>query len=302
MFKDLISKVQNKYNNIKEENNYYKKLLETTTTIKNLKPLPNLNIKPIEFKITYITNDSPDINKEKAKLISSLIPIEETYLTTIYGKEILTNKEYYLIPTDKYLWIINEKNYEFCSYTNINIKIIKNNLMSKTILINNVLLEINGTDTKIQTFINIINNVTERENIIKNKTSYLCGIIPIYQNINNIGSGISIDNNQNIVFHTKDFNYILNYSQIESYELQLDNQITYSSKNNTANKITNFQSSCYQMSIKITSKENTIFIIPILEPNTFNTKYQRQDTIFQNNLKFAEEIINKIKSLNPYQY
>lgn len=302
MFKDLITKIQNKYNDIKDENNYYKQLLETTSTLKNLNPLPKLTIEPCDFKITYITNNSPDINKEKAKIIASLIPIEETFLTTIYAKEILTNQEYYLIPTNKYLWIINEKSYGVCSYLKLNITVIKNNLMSKTILINNVLLEINGTDTKIQSFLSIFNNPIERENIIKEKTNYLCGIIPIYQKINSIGAGISIDNNKNIVFHTKQSNYKLHYSQIESYEILLDNQVTFSSKSNTSNKITNFQNSCYQISLKIETKEHQTLIIPILEPNSFNTKYQRQDTIFQNNLNFVEKLINEIKNLNNSQY
>lgn len=302
MFKDLINKVQNKYNNIKEENNHYKELLENTTTLKNLNPLPILTPTENTFKITFITNDSPDINKEKAKIVASLIPIDETILIAIYAKEILTNQEYYLIPTNKYLWIINEKNYGIYSYSILNINIIKNNLMSKIILINNVLFEINGSNTKIQTFINIISNPTERETIIKNKTNYLCGIIPIYQNINNIGSGITIDNNSNIVFHTKQFNYKLHYTQIDCYEILLDNQVTFSSKTNTSGKITNFQNSCYQISIRIKTKDNKTLIIPILEPNSFNNKYQRQDTIFQTNLKFAEEITNKIQSLNPNQY
>ena len=300
MFKDLLSKIKSKYTSKKEENNYYNQLLATTSTLKNLNPIPEITRETHEHKITYITNNSPDINKEKANLIANLIPIEETYLTTIYTKEVLTNQEYYLIPTNKYLWIINEKNYGICSYSNLIGKIIKNNLMSKTILINNVLLEANGNDTKLQTLLSIINDPIEREKIIQEKTNYLCGIIPNYQKINNIYSGISIDINSNIVFHTKQQNIKYHYSDINSYEILLDNQVTYSSKSN--NSIINFQNSCYQISIRIETKDKNILIIPILEPNSFNTKYQHQDTIFQTNLNFAKEIINKLKSLNPNQY
>jgi len=89
-----ISTINQKVNTIKEENNHYKELLETTTTFQNLFSIPELNNKPSEHKITIITNESPDINKEKATLISKLIPINETFLTTIYSKEIKTNQEY----------------------------------------------------------------------------------------------------------------------------------------------------------------------------------------------------------------
>lgn len=302
MFKKIMNNLNNKVNSIKEENAHYKQLLETTTIFQNLFPIPTLNNQPVEYKIAYITNDSPDLNKNKAELIARLIPIEETYLTTIYAKEVLTNQEYYLIPTDKYLWIINEKNYGAYPYQNLKAEIIKNNLMGKTILINNILLEINGSDTKIELFLSIINNQQKREKIIEEKISYLCGITPIYQKVNSIKSGISIDNNLNIVFHTKEWNQKFHYSEIDSYEILLDNQIVYSSKSNTANKITTFQNNCYQISIRIEPKDKTPLIIPILEPNSFNTKYQRQDTIFQTNFNFAKEIIDTLENLNPNKY
>lgn len=302
MLKNFLNTIQNKYNEKREENNYYNQLLQTTTTFQNLFPIKEKITEPSEYKITYITNDSPDLNKDKATIITSLIPLDETYLTTIYTKEILTNQEYYLIPTNKYLWVINQKYYGAYSYENLNCQIIKNNLMSKTILLNNILLEANGTDTKLQTFLSIINNKEQREIIIKDKIKYLCGITPIYQKINSIGSGISIDKDSNIVFHSKNQNYKTNYSEINSYEILLDNQVIYSSKSNTASKITTFQNDCYQISIRITINNNQLFQIPILEPNTFNTKYQRHDTIFQNNLNFAKNIIEKIESLNPNKY
>ena len=164
MLKNFFNNIQEKYNEKKEENAHYNQLLEFPIT---------KTTEPTDYKISFITSDSPDINKEKATIIASLIPIEETYLTTIYTKEILTNKEYYLIPTNKYLWIINSTQYGAYPYQNLKAEIIKNNLMSKTILLNNILLEANGTDTKLQTFLSIINHPNNRENIIQQKINYL---------------------------------------------------------------------------------------------------------------------------------
>ena len=294
---EVTTKVTNKVNTIKEENARYKELLEKTTTFQNLFPITNLTQETQQHKIAIITIECPDINKDKATIISKLIPISETYLTVLYATEIKTNKEYYLIPTNKYLWIITQNTYGILQYQNFQCEIIKKNLMSKTILINNILLEITGNDTKINTLISILTNPNIRETIIQEKTNYLCGIIPTYQKINSINSGISLDNNYNIVFHNKNQNYRCTPNDIDYYEILLDNSVILSNKNTANNKLTTFQNSCSQITIKITTKDNQTFIMPILEPNTFNTKYSRQDTTFQTNRNFAYELVNILKQL-----
>lgn len=299
MFKNLINSLEEKYNNLKKENENLNYLLQNTTTFQNLLPLPNLTNEPSEHKITYITTECPDINDEKAKMISKLIPIDETYLDVFYMKEVLTNKEFYLIPTTKYLWFINTKEYGAFYYDNLKCSIIKNNLMSKILILNNILIEINGNNTKIDNLINIINDKKYRDEKIKEKTAYLCGIIPIYQKINSLFSGISIDNNKNIVFHTKENNYKYTIEQIENYEILLDNQIYTSKKTTTTKSIGSFQNSCYQITIRITTKEGQIISIPILNQNTFGTKYNNNDSIFQKSLKFANSILNKLNDLLP---
>ncbi len=299
MFKELINSIEEKYNNIKEENNNLNNLMQTTSTFQNLFPIPELNNESSLYKIEFITNECPDINKEKATLISKLIPVSETYLSVLYAKELLTNEEYFIIPTNKYLWIMNTKNYGAYEYNNIKCSIIKNNLMSKTVLLNNVIIEINGSNSILENFLNIINDNTYREKKIFEKTSYLCEIIPTYQLINEIESGISIDNNNNIVFHSKEKNHKCNITDIDNYEILLDNQV-YTSKNITSStSIGSFQNSCYQINLRITLKDNTIISIPILQQNSFGTKYTSHDSTFKKNLEFAQKIIDKIKELSP---
>lgn len=302
MLNNLINNMKNKINTIKEENENYNKLLSNSSKFTNLRPLPNLTNKIIEGKINYITKTCQDINKDKAIIINKLIPIDETYLTIIYSKEIITNTEYFLIPTNKYLWIINTNNYGVLPYQNITIcNIIKNNIMSKTINLNNVILEINGNDININDFINLLTDINYRNNIIKEKTAYLCNIIPIYQQINKINSGISIDKDKNIVFHSNTFNYKYNYQEITNYELLLDNSPIINKNSSNNNHITSMQNNCYSISIRITTNNNT-FTIPILEPNTIGTKYTYQDSIFQSNINFAKEIINKLNELYKSNY
>lgn len=301
MFKNILDSIQTKIDTIKKENDHYKELLNQTTTFKNLYPINITNLEISEHKTTFIINDCPDLNKEKAQLITKLIPITETILTVIYTKEIITNLEYYLVATDKYLWVINQTNYGAFSYNNITVQIIKNNMLSKTILLNNILLEANGSDTKIRNFINLLNE-EQRSKIIKEKTNYLCNITPIYQKINSIGSGISIDNQSNIVFHTKNRNFKYHINNLENFEILLDNQSILGKNSQSSKTIGSFQNNFYQITIRITTKDKQILIIPILEPNSFGTKYQRQDTIFQTNLKFAQDIINKLIEISPKNY
>lgn len=299
MLKDIIDAIQNKIDIKKQENNHYNELLNKTTTFKNLFPIPQNTIQPSEYKITSIINDCPDLNEKKATIITTLIPINESYLTTIYSKEVITNQEYFLVATNQYLWIINTQHFGAIPYQNISCTIIKNNLMSKTLLLNNILIEANGNNSKIENFINILTDQNYRHKKINEKTAYLCNIIPIYQQINAIGSGISCDAQNNIVFHTKERNYKYNIHQIKNYEILLDNKVYISKNSQKSTSIGSFHNSCYQISVRITTEDNQILILPILEQSSFGNKYTAQDTIFQKNLNFATTIINKLNELSP---
>ena len=300
--KNIIQNIQNKITKIKEENNNYNNLISNSQTIQNLTPIPNLNNEIIDYKIQQITTICPDINKDKAIIINKLIPLEETYLTVEYTKEVVTNNEYYIIPTNKYIWILNSTHYTIYNYPKTPIcNIVKNVLMGKIINLNNIILEVTGNDKSINDFINIINNKEYRNNIIKEKTNYLCGITPTFQLINKIGSGISIDKNNNIVFHTNNNNYKHKKEDIINYELLFDNSIVYSKQLNSTTRITSSHNECYTMNIRITTKNNS-FIIPILEHSSLNIKHNKQDATFQNNLKFANNILAKLKELTEQQY
>lgn len=301
MFKELFNNIQNKYSNMKQESAALDQLLQTTTTFQNLFPIINKNQQISEHKIIYALENCPDLNEEKANLITSIIPIQETYLDVLYTTEIISNKEYFLIPTNQYLWVISSTHYGAYPYQNLNCQIIKNNLMSKSILLNNILLEVNGNQEKIETFLNIINDPNKRETIIKEKTTYLQGILPIYQNINKLHSGISFDNESNIVFHNREENLKIKKEELLNYEILLDNQVYLSKNSTSSNVITNFQTSCYQITIRITTQNKT-FIMPILEPNAFGNKYNAHDSIFQNNLNFAKSIIQKLETLTKPNY
>lgn len=296
MFNQAIKNIKDKYNTIKQENDTLDNLLNTTTTFQNLYKIPIQKDNNLEQKINFIQNNCPDINEEKAKLISNIIPIQETYLEVFYAKEIKSNKEYFIIPTNSYLWIISTNEYGAFDYSKLNATVIKNNLMSKIILTMNILLEINGSSDKIDTLINILNSQEFRNKIIQEKTKYLLGITPIYQKINKLNAGLSIDKDNTLVFHNKEESLKCSPKELINYEILLDNQVYFSKNSSTKTTMTSFNISCYQITIRITTP-STVFILPILEQNSFGTKYTNHDSKFTYSINFAKEIIAKLQTL-----
>ena len=298
MSNNFIDNIKNKLKNIKEENNNYNNLIETSTIFENL---TNINIQNEVFnenKVHWILNNCPDLNKDKANIIANLIPKSETLLAIIFTKEIKTNTEYWLVATSKSIWIANTEKYKTISYQDIQYcTIIKNNLLSKIININNILLEANGNNEKINNFLKIILSEENRSKEIEKETKYLCGIVPIYQKINENNIGISIDCNKNIVFHLNNNNYKYNISEITNYELLIDRNPIITKNQISKKNITVFQNKCNSITLKITL-QNTIIEMPILELDSLGRNYSINDTKFLKSMNFGKEIINKLEEIS----
>lgn len=298
----MFEKLKAKFNSMKEEDARYQQLLAATKPLQTLYRITQTNEIIYDHKKKFITYNCPDINESKAEIIVKLIPLEETILDAWYAKEVLTQKEYFIIPTNYRLWFINTEVYTIFSLTESQISIVKNGMMSKILLINNVLFEVNGGNDRITKLINILTNPEERQKIITERTSYLCGIAPVYQKINSIYSGISLDKDNNLVIHTKDNNVRCHVSEITNYEILLDNHVYISKDSYKKTGLGVAKNSCYKMSLRLTINNNNQIEISILEPSSVNTKYESTGTTYQANLLFATEIVNKIKELTEPKY
>ncbi|MEE3344210.1 MAG: hypothetical protein VZS44_08990 [Bacilli bacterium] len=298
----MFDKLVNKINTIKEESKNLTEQLDKSEVLINLTPLPDISKIPITKDTEQIISMCPDLNNEKAIIISKVIPVEETYLDIFYIKEIITNIDYWLVLTNKYIWFINDKSYGILPYQNIKeCNIIKNNLMSKSININKIIFEINGNENKINNIISLLTNNEYRNKKIEEKTNYLCGITPIFQLINNIKSGISVDNNNNIVFHSSTENYKTTPNDITNYEVLVDNASILSKNQERNTSINSFTTGCYSISLRITTKTKTL-LIPILEQNSLGKKYNIHDSTYEKNINFAKQIINKLNELCDINY
>lgn len=296
MFNNLINSIQNKFKTIQEETELYNSVLSTCTIVSSLNQFPDVTNKKLTINETDILNMCPDLHKDRARLILKLLPLDELYLQVFYAKECKTNKEYFIMSTTKYLWFISDEGYLIYPYDNFNCTIIKSKFMSKIIKLANFLFEITGAEENIAYFTNFINDLNFRTKEIANKLNTLCGVVPTYRLINDINSGITLDNSYNIVFHSKEFNYKYNISEIINYELLLDDSCIFEKKNMYKARLTSTKNSCSKMSFRITTSDKT-FIIPIIKEGNFKEIHQATSTIYINSISFARTIIEKLNEL-----
>ena len=297
MFKQLLTKVQNKYKEKLEENEKYNELLNKANTLPNFYNYSySQNNKPtISNKL--LMDICPDLNENDAIIIREVIPIDELVLSCIYANECKTNVKFYFIATTKYLWLINKEGYLKYNYQDLTIEIIKNSMLSKTILLSNMLFSINGSNEILIEFIKLLQDSNYREDKINKKLEILCNTIPTIYYLNDIASGISIGTKNEVVFHTKTFHYKYNIKEIINYELLLDNTVIEEKKSTHRNRITANKNSCYEIMIRITT-DNNIFYIPILEKNAFSSLYSSTSKEFREGKEFASNIINILDTLD----
>ena len=297
MFKQLLTQVQNKYKEKLEENEKYKELLNKVNTL----PKFYSDSHPLNNKLTIsyklLMDICPDLNENDAIILRKTIPIDELILSCVYANECKTNVNFYFVATTKYLWLINTEGYHKYNYQDLTIEVIKNSMLSKTILLSNMLFNINGTNEMLLAFVKLFQDSNYREDEINKKLEILCDTIPRIFYLNDLGAGISIGTNNEIVFHTKTFHYKYNIKDINNYELLLDNTVIEEKKSMHRNRITANKNSCYEMTIRITIDNNT-FLIPILEKNDFSTLYSSTSKEFRENIEFASNIIDILDDLD----
>ena len=297
MFKQLLTQVQNKYKEKVEGNEKYKELLNKANTLPKFYNYSHTEHNKLTISYKLLMDICPDLNENDAIILREVIPIDELILSCVYANECKTNVKFYFIATTKYLWLVNTEGYLKYNYQDLTIEVIKNSILSKTVLLSNMLFNINGSNEILLAFIKLFQDSNYREEEINRKLEILCNTIPRIFYLNDLASGISIGINNEVVFHTKTFHYKYNIKNIKNYELLLDNTVIEDKKSNHRNRITANKNSCYEMMIRITTLDNT-FLIPILEKNDFSTLYSSTSKKFRENREFASNIIDILDDLD----
>ena len=299
MFKKLWSGVQEKYKKMQEEDELYYQLLGKVTLLPKFYPFTVVDKKNLTISHKQLQELCPDLNENDAIMIRGLIPIDEVCLECFYASECRSGIKFYFVATTSFLWLINttDKTYLKYQYQGIAVAPVKSGLMSQVILLGNMLFTVNGLKDAVLQFEKLFLDANYRSEVIRNKLAMFCDTHPKELYLNSIGSGISIGDHNEIVFHAKDLHYKYAIQDIKNYELLLDDMVVREKKNNRRSRITANKSSCYQMVLRVTTSDQ-IFLIPILERTVFNNLYSSTNVIFRDCRAFGDQLINVLDDLD----
>lgn len=300
--KGVFNKISDTVNQKIKENDLYKSEIDKSNTfvLNNDIVIDDKNL--VESNWYEYNSMCVYIDIEYAKLIDGIIPINEVVL---FIAQVISKKDdlkYVIVLTNNRIIVLDKVKYISYNYQDIKkIELIANKMMCKIIKFNDIIIELDTNQSDWEKFYNLIVNSEYRDKYIKYKIGYLCGIKPIYQYINKIGSGISIDSDDNIVFHDKkERNYLCKYSDILNYELLEDNNVVLKRKTKDSNNALGLvKKDCYRMSVRITLTNNQLFEILILEPTTFSNSYSHTDNTYIYTYEFVKKIFDTLDDMNP---
>lgn len=298
---NIFGLLQDKANKIKQDKLKYEEIVSKSLKFDNLFRLDINKKKDNEGKIEEIVTMCPNLTRDKAKFIYDVIPLWEVLLYIAVISEKISGNKFYLVATNRWIWIINDYSYKIINYNEVYLlEIIKKSLMVQVVNFNQIVLNFTDYINNVNTFIELVSNKDYREKVVLDNSKYLCGIIPTYQVLNKIQSGISMDKDNNLVFHDKKKNNIrCRYDEILDYEILEDQtSVLKKKKDNDSHAIPFAKDTCSRISIRITFNDNKLFMMSILEPSSFYSQYNHTDSIYINNFKFAKEIIDFLESLN----
>ena len=305
---NIINKVTNKVSNFvnekKKEWELYNQTIDNSLLFTLDKAIQNNN-SVNEGNITEYKDMCPYINDNQANNISNLIPLNEIVFYIVQVEQKKDNQVLIIILTNLRIIIMKDNLYTELGYSDIKVlQLVNKSFMTQVINFNGIILGIDLNQNDLNVFYNLITNMEYRNTFINEKIKYLCGIIPVYQRLNIINSGISIDNNKNIVFHNKKVNnYLCRYDDILNYELLEDNTPVIKRRTNDDNTSMPFsKKECMQIKLRVTMINNQVFEINILEPSTFNNTYNHMNSTYIKNYNFGKEIMDKLDSLNEKLY
>ncbi len=297
MLKQFFQGVQDKYQQMQEEGARYQELLGKVFLLPKFYPYTPVDRKKLTISCKHLMNMCSDLNEGDAVLIRGLLPIDEICLSCLYASECKTGIKFYFVATTKYLWLINKDGYLKYHYQDLTVDVIKNGMLSKTLLLGNMLFNVHGIHEVLLDFVKLFQDANYREEVIQKQNQIFCGTIPSVFYLNHIGSGISIGQNHEIIFYTKEFHYKYNISDIKNYELLLDDMVVREKKSNRRGRLTANKNSCYEMVLRVTASDQT-FLVPILEKTAFMSLYSSTSVEFMESKVFADKLVNLLDDMD----
>ena len=266
--------VKSKSQKMAQDKARYDNAIKKSLTLGNMIKLDVQEKDAIPGRAQELKNLCPNLTDESSKFLANVIPIWETYLFAFVITEKRTGDKYYMICTNRWIWFINDYSYKIVKYNEIYLfEIIRKSLTFQYVNFNQIVFIINDYINNVNKLIKFCIDKEYRDNEIETRCKYLCGI---------------------------ENNIKCTYDQIEDYELMEDQTAVLKKKQaEDSHAIPFAKDSCSRISIRVTFKNNTLFLMTILEPSAFSNQYSHNDTIYKENFSFAKGIIDTLEQFNP---
>lgn len=296
MLKEMFSNLENQYRKLQEENNRYQELLKTAFLLPSFVSYSPVLKKELRISFKPLMGMCSDLNSTDAVLIRGLIPIDEVILSCLYAIECKSNVKFYFVATSKYLWLVHKNGYLKYRYSDLFAEVVKKGILSEVLLLGNMLFEVHGLEENISSFVLLFQDGGYRQQVIAKELEIFCGSVPCLVYLNDLSSGISIGQQQEIVFHTSSFHYKYLIADIKNYELLLDDMVIREKKSLRRGRLTANKNGCYEMSIRVTTSDKT-FLLPILLKNAFTSFYAATSVEFMENKAFSDRVIDLLDTM-----
>lgn len=259
-----------------------------------LNPYVVNNPDPQPGKETMILNACLTISVENAKFVNKLIPITETIIDVKTSKEAQTIIEYIFVATDKKIWVLNKNSYMTYEYGTVPVfEVVNKGVMSQSVNFDNKAFVIDGSETDVKRFMDIVMNANYRMEIVNKKLEYLCGVTPARQILNNNFAGVTFGVDNTVVLHNDKINQKVNISDISMIQLLINDSVVISRGLEDSGSITSSPMEARKMSVKVTFQMNE-FTIEVMKQNMMNTTYKREDSTYITNYDFAKSIVDAL--------
>lgn len=309
-FKDIFNKgidaIKSGANAVKEAAKEKKTAIQEFDLLKtkseHIGPMQKLvqnNNEPQIGKEQLILNMCPNINVEQAKLVNTIIPIEETIINVKASKEAKTLIEYIFVVTNVNLWILNQNEYITYEFNAIkNFEIISKGVMSQSVKFNDNAWVISGSEDEIKTLCEILLREDVRVMTVAAKTKYLCGIIPHKQILNMNMKGISIGDNKQIVLHNTPDNKLVSLNDIAYVQLLINDSVVLVKGKEGVDQgsMVSTPLEARKMSVKVIPSMGE-YVIETMSSNMFNKSYKREESTYINNYEYSKKLVDTIASM-----
>lgn len=256
-----------------------------------------MNDDPQDGKEQMILSSCITLNVETAKTINKALPIDETVIDVKTCKEAQTEILYSLVATDKRVWILNKNEYMTMEYDAIKgCEIVNKGIMTQSVKFDDKAFVIDGNETDVKRFFEILKNPEYRRDIVSHRIAYLAGVTPVKQVLNMNMKGISLGANGEVVLHNGTDNRVVNINDIMTVQILVNDTVAVARGRGESSNFMSSPMEARKMAVKVIFGMGE-YVIETMPQNALNTSYRREDGTYIANYDFAKKVVETLANM-----